>query len=126
MQPYLQLVSSTADLQEALQPPERLATTSEVAESAYRSPNKVRQATNGVNKPILVAEAESEALQAERPSRRPKRNAKLPKRFKEKCFLGFNLSIYKVWIGGRGRLLLRYSHLKLLYCTYGSSANSFI
>ena len=76
-------VSATADLQEALQTPERLATTSQVAESAYRSPNKVRQATKGVNKPMLVVETESEVIEAESPSRRPKRNAKLPKRFED-------------------------------------------
>jgi hypothetical protein len=76
-------VSATADLQEALQTPEHLATTSQVAESAYRSPNKARQATKGVNKPMLVVETESEVTEAEKPGRHPKRNAKLSKRFED-------------------------------------------
>jgi hypothetical protein len=76
-------VSSTADLQEALQTPERLAATRQVAESVYRSPNKARQATKGVSKSMLVVGTESEAIEAESPGRRAKRNAKLPKRFED-------------------------------------------
>ena len=60
-------VSATADLPEALQPPARRATTSQVTKSAYRSLNKVRQATKDVIKPMQVVETESEALQVESP-----------------------------------------------------------
>jgi hypothetical protein len=76
-------VSATAAFQVVPQTPERLATTRQVAESVYGSPSKARQATKGVSKPMLVVETESEAIEAESPSRRPKRNAKLPKRFED-------------------------------------------
>jgi Tat protein secretion system quality control protein TatD with DNase activity len=68
----------TADLPEAPQTPERLITISQVTESAYVSPKKVRQATRGVNKPMLVVETDSEVLEAESLGRRRKRNTKLP------------------------------------------------
>src|SRR5277367_4652811 len=76
-------LSATAALQEAPQTPERPATPSTAAESVYRSPTKVRLATKGVRKPMLAVETESEAIEAESPSRRPKRNAKPPSRFED-------------------------------------------
>jgi hypothetical protein len=57
-----------------------------IAESAYRSLKKKRQARRDAYKPMLVVETDSEVLEAESPGRRPKRNAKLPKRF-ENCQL---------------------------------------
>ena len=70
------------DLSEASQAPARLAT-SQVTKSAYRSLPKVRQATRGTNKPMLVVETDSEFLQAESPGRCPKRNTRLPGRFED-------------------------------------------
>ena len=71
------------DLSEASQAPARLATTSQVPKSAYGSLPKVKQATRGANKPMLVVETDSEFLQAESPGRRPKHNTRLPGRFED-------------------------------------------
>ena len=70
--------SAAADLSEAPQAQARLATPSQVTESASESLPKVKQAIKGINKPMLVIRTDSEVLEAERPGRRPKRNIKLP------------------------------------------------
>jgi hypothetical protein len=48
----------------------------------YRSLKKKRQVKRDVYKPILIIKTDSEVLEAKYPGRRPKRNAKLPRRFK--------------------------------------------
>ena len=70
--------SAAADLPEAPQGQARPVTPNQAIESAIGSSNKVRQATRGRNKPMLVVETDSEVLEAERPRIRPKRNIKLP------------------------------------------------
>jgi len=75
--------SATADLPEAPQTPGRPTVMDGTTESTYRSLKKKRQARRDTDKPMLVVETDSEVLEAESPGRRPKRNAKLPKRFED-------------------------------------------
>jgi hypothetical protein len=63
---------SPTDLPEALQPPERFATTSEVARSLSPSPKEV-------DKPILVEESDQEQVMWQREGVRPRRNHQRPK-----------------------------------------------
>jgi hypothetical protein len=75
--------SATADLMEAPQTPGRPTVIDRIAGSAYRSLKKKRQIKRDAYKPMLIIEMDSEVLEAESPGRRPKRNAKLPKRFED-------------------------------------------
>jgi hypothetical protein len=75
--------SATADLPEAPQTPGRPSVIDGTTESAYRSLKKKRQARRGAYKPMLIVETDSEVLEAESPGRRPKRNARLPKRLED-------------------------------------------
>jgi len=59
-------VNLPADLPEALQPPERFATTIEVAGSLSPSPKEV-------NKPILVEKSDQEQVMGQRQGGRPRR-----------------------------------------------------
>ena len=76
-------ISATADLLEAPQTPGRPTVIDEISEPAHRSPKKKRQARRGAYKPMLIVETDSEVLEAESPGRRPRRNAQLPRRFKD-------------------------------------------
>jgi hypothetical protein len=78
--------SATADLPEAPQTPGRPTVIDRISEPTHRSPKKKRQARRGAYKPMLIVETDSEALEAESPGRRPRRNAQLPRRF-ENCQL---------------------------------------
>jgi hypothetical protein len=75
--------SATADLPEAPQTPGRPTVIDGISEPAYRSLKKKRQARRDAYKPVLIVETDSEVLEAESPGRRPKRNAKLPRRFED-------------------------------------------
>lgn len=70
--------SAAADLPEAPQGQARPTTPNQAIEPASGSLYKIRQATRGRNKPMLVIETDSEVLEAGRPRTRPKRNTKLP------------------------------------------------
>jgi hypothetical protein len=74
---------ATADLPEAPQTLRRPTAISKITESIYGSPKKERQARGDAYVPILVVETDSEVLETESRVRRPKRNAKLPKRFED-------------------------------------------
>jgi hypothetical protein len=74
---------ATVDLPEAPQTPGRPTVIDRISEPAHRSPKKKRQARRDAYKPILTVETDSEVSEAERPGGRPKRNAKLPRRFED-------------------------------------------
>lgn len=76
-------VSATADLLEGPQTPGRPTVIDGTTKSVYRSRKKKRQARRDAYKPMLIVETDSEVLEAESPGRRPKRNAKLPKRLED-------------------------------------------
>jgi len=75
--------SATADLSKAPQTPGRPTVIDGVFEPAYRSLRKKRQERRDAYKPMLIVETDSEVLKAESPGRRPRRNAKLPRRFED-------------------------------------------
>jgi len=79
--------SAIADLPEAPQTPGRLTVINRVSEPAHKSPKKKRQVRRDAYKPVLIVETDSEVLEAESPGRRPRRNAQLPRRYKD-CQLG--------------------------------------
>ena len=74
---------TSAVLPEAPQTSGRPAVIDMTNESAYRSLRKKGQVRRDTYKPMLIVEMDLEVLEAERPGRRPKRRAKLPKRFED-------------------------------------------
>jgi hypothetical protein len=75
--------SATADLPEAPQTPGRHTAIDGTTKSVHKNPKKKRQARRNAYKPMLVVGTDSEVLEAESQGRRPRRNAQLPRRFKD-------------------------------------------